>query len=138
MQLLSQSVANSFTLGERRDLAYFISVVNAWFDVMDSRTKYHRYNKIKSGLGVNWEEQEDSLNKRERLEFNMEQVKDPAVQTEHYGGPSSNKKPRMMGLGGKNLLQIYMERLERYVARHSIQYLHQYYLQYPGRPTRNM
>ena len=77
---------------------------------------YHRYNKIKSGMGVNWEEQEDSLNKRERLEFNMERAKDPAVQTEHYGGPSSNKKPRMTGLGGKNLLQIYMERLERYVA----------------------
>ena len=56
------------------------------------------------------------MTERERLEFNMERAKDPAVQTEHYGGPSSNKKPRMMGLGGKNLLQIYMERLERHVA----------------------
>ena len=56
------------------------------------------------------------MTERERLEFNMEREKDPAVQTEHYGGPSSNKKPRMMGLGGKNLLQIYMERLERHVA----------------------
>ena len=83
-------------------------------------------------------ERYQAMTERERLEFNMERAKDPAVQTEHYGGPSSNKKPRMMGLGGKNLLQIYMERLERYVARHSIQYLHQYYLQYPGRPTRNM
>ena len=73
-------------------------------------------------------ERYQAMTERERLEFNMERAKDPAVQTEHYGGPSSNKKPRMMGLGGKNLLQIYMERLERYVACHSIQYLHQYYL----------
>ena len=71
VQLLSQSVANSFKLGERRDLAYFVSVVNAWFDVMDSRTKYHRYNEIKSGLGVNWEEQENSLNKMYELVSQM-------------------------------------------------------------------
>merc|ERR1712203_552124 len=35
------------------------------------------------------------MGERERLEFNMERAKDPAVTTEHYGGPSSHKKPRM-------------------------------------------
>ena len=58
-------------------------------------------------------ERYQAMTERERLEFNMERAKDPAVKTEHYGGASSSKKPRMMGLGGKNLLQIYMERLER-------------------------
>ena len=58
-------------------------------------------------------ERYQAMTERERLEFNMERAKDPAVTTEPYGGPSSHKKPRMMGLGGKNLLQIYMERLER-------------------------
>ena len=58
-------------------------------------------------------ERYQAMTERERLEFNKERAKDTAVKTEHYGGPSSNKKPRMMGLGGKNLLQIYMERLER-------------------------
>ena len=60
-------------------------------------------------------ERYQAMTERERLEFNKERAKDPAVKTEHFGGPSSNKKPRMMGLGGKNLLQIYMERLERCV-----------------------
>ena len=41
------------------------------FDAMDSRMKYHRYNKIKSGLGVNWKEQEDSLNKMYELVSQM-------------------------------------------------------------------
>ena len=71
VQLLSQSVANSFTLGGRRDHAYFVSVVNNWFDVLDSRVKYHRYNKIKSGLGVNWEEQDKSLSEMYELASQM-------------------------------------------------------------------
>lgn len=57
-------------------------------------------------------ERYQAMTERERLEFNMDRAKDTAVKSEHYGGPA-NKKPRMMGLGGKNLLQIYMERLER-------------------------
>ena len=57
-------------------------------------------------------ERYQAMTERERLEFNLDRAKDPAVNTDHYGGPS-NKKPRMMGLGGKNLLQIYMDRLER-------------------------
>ena len=45
----------------RLDLAYFISIVNDWWDVMDSGVPNHRYSRNKSGLGVNWEQQEDSL-----------------------------------------------------------------------------
>ena len=71
VQLLSQSVANAFTQGGRRDLAYFSSVVNSWFDCMDSRVKYHRYNKIKSGLGVHFEKQEESLNRMYELVSQM-------------------------------------------------------------------
>ena len=57
-------------------------------------------------------ERYQAMTERERLEFNMDRAKDTAVKSEHFGG-SASKKPRMMGLGGKNLLQIYMERLER-------------------------
>ena len=81
-------------------------------------------------------ERYQAMTERERLEFNKERAKDPAVKTEHFGGPSSNKKPRMMGLGGKNLLQIYMERLERCVPKIYIIPIN--HLQYPGRPIRNM
>ena len=83
-------------------------------------------------------ERYQAMTERERLEFNKERAKDPAVKTEHFGGPSSNKKPRMMGLGGKNLLQIYMERLERCVPCSPHYILPLYHLQYPGRPIRNM
>ena len=69
-------------------------------------------------------ERYQAMTERERLEFNMERAKDTAVKTDLYGGPSSNKKPRMMGLGGKNLLQIYMERLERYVLSDYICFPH--------------
>ena len=64
-------MANSFTLEKRLDLAYFISIVNDWWDVMDSGRQYHRYNKNKSGLGVNWEQQEDSLKRMLSLAENM-------------------------------------------------------------------
>ena len=77
-------------------------------------------------------ERYQAMTERERLEFNMERAKDAAVS---QGGPSSNKKPRMMGLGGKNLLQIYMERLERYVPLFI--YLHYLIFNIPGRLTRN-
>ena len=38
---------------------------------MDSGVPYHRYNKNKSGLGVNWEQQEDSLKRMLALAENM-------------------------------------------------------------------
>ena len=71
VQLLSQSVANSFLLGKRRDLAYFISTCNNWFDVMDSRSRWHRYNQNKSGFNVHLERQEESLKKMFELASQM-------------------------------------------------------------------
>ena len=66
-----------------------------------------------------------NMSERERMEFNMSgggsregSVGLGGVKVEHYGAPSGvggpqSKKQRMMGLGGKNLLQLYKERLER-------------------------
>ena len=66
-----------------------------------------------------------NMSERERLEYNMSgagsregSVGVGGVKVEHYGAASGSggppsKKQRMMGLGGKNLLQLYKERLER-------------------------
>ena len=66
-----------------------------------------------------------NMSERERLEYNMSgagsregSVGVGGVKVEHYGASSGSggppsKKQRMMGLGGKNLLQLYKERLER-------------------------
>ena len=64
-------MANSFLLADREDLAYFVSTVNNWFDVMDSRSKFHRYSQNKSGLGVHWEKQEKSLTEMFELTSQM-------------------------------------------------------------------
>ena len=64
-------MANSFLLDKRRDLAYFISSINDWYDVMDSRVPFHHYNQNKGGLGTNWEQQEESLKKMLHLAENM-------------------------------------------------------------------
>ena len=71
MQLFSRSVANSFTLAGRHDLAYCVMTVNDWFDTMDSRIGHHRYNKMKSGLGKYWENQHSSLLKMLELTSGM-------------------------------------------------------------------
>ena len=62
VQLLSRSVANSFALAGHEDKAYAVEVFNSWFDTMDSARRFH-YNRNKSGLGMNWESQEESLKK---------------------------------------------------------------------------
>ena len=82
VQLLSRSMANSFTLDGRPELAYFISTVNDWFDVMDSRRMYHNYNKNKCGLGVNWDQQEECLRKMLVLTENMVVGKTKRMKTE--------------------------------------------------------
>ena len=69
------------------------------------------------GLASRELERYQSMTERERMEFNMAEgrgssVGKDVIKTEHIGAPSA-KKPRTMSLGGKNLLQIYMERLER-------------------------
>ena len=64
-------MANFFKLEKRFDLAYFVSIVNDWWDVMDSGVPNHRYNMNKCGLGVNWEQQEYSLKRMLALAENM-------------------------------------------------------------------
>ena len=70
-----------------------------------------------AGLASRELERYQNMTERERLDFNMSEARGGVVlkegiKTEHIGAPSA-KKPRTMGLGGKNLLEIYMERLER-------------------------
>ena len=48
-------------------------------------------------------ERYQAMTERERLEYNVVREKEESVKTE--AGPP-NKKQRMMGLGGKNLLQV--------------------------------
>ena len=62
VQLVSRSVANSFLLAGDEDKAYAVKIFNDWFDTMDSGRRFH-YNRNKSGLGVYWESQEESLKK---------------------------------------------------------------------------
>lgn len=54
------------------DKAYIVSTFNNWFDTMDSRNGYHKSgNKNKSGLGVYWETQEESLRRMQALTESM-------------------------------------------------------------------
>ena len=71
MQLFSRSVANSFKLAGEELKAYIVSIINDWFDIMDSRNGYHRYNNLKSGLGAFWESQEEILRKMLALTESM-------------------------------------------------------------------
>ena len=89
------------------------AVLECLMQVRNKPMPVRREAESEASLASRELERYQAMTERERLEFNMERGKDPAVKTEHYGGASSSKKPRMMGLGGKNLLQIYMERLER-------------------------
>ena len=54
------------------DKAYIVSVINDWFDCMDSRNGFHKSgNENKSGLGVFPERQEESLRKMLALTESM-------------------------------------------------------------------
>ena len=54
------------------DKAYIVSTINDWFDVCDSRNGYHKSgNENKSGLGVYWEKQEESLRRMQALTESM-------------------------------------------------------------------
>ena len=54
------------------DKAYIVSTINDWFDVCDSRNGYHKSgNENKSGLGVYWEKQEESLRRMKALTESM-------------------------------------------------------------------
>jgi len=78
------------------------------------------------GLASRELERYQSMTERERMEFNMAEgrgssVGKDVIKTEHIGAPSA-KKPRTMSLGGKNLLQIYMERLEREASKKHVEF----------------
>ena len=47
------------------------------------------------------------MSERERLEYNSVREKEESGVKTEPAGPGASKKQRMMGLGGKNLLQIY-------------------------------
>ena len=90
VQLLSRSVANAFEESKRPELAYAIRTINNWFDCMDSRVQFHKYNRIKSGLGVHWKEQEKSL--KEMLILMESMVVCPVKK------PHQEKKPFQKGI----------------------------------------
>jgi len=48
--------------------------------------------------------------------------RDTGVKLEHFGAGPPTKKQRMMNLGGKNLLQIYKERLEREASKKHVEF----------------
>ena len=58
-------------MGERGK-AWNVDTVNSWFDTMDSKLKYHKFNKNKCGLGIHEDLQIESLNSMIHL---MENIK---------------------------------------------------------------
>lgn len=79
-----------------------------------------------AGLASRELERYQAMTERERLDFNMSEARGggavkEGIKTEHIGAPSA-KKPRTMGLGGKNLLEIYMERLEREASKKHVEF----------------
>ena len=71
VQLLSSSVANAFRDAGEMDKAELIQIIDDWFDVFDSRTKFHRSKQLKNGLGVHEERQIGALNKMLKLMENI-------------------------------------------------------------------
>ena len=68
-----------------------------------------------AGMATRELERFQAMTERERMEFNVSEARSvkEGIKTENVGAPSAKKPRTTMGLGGKNLLQIYMERLER-------------------------
>jgi len=67
-------------------------------------------------------ERYQAMSERERLEYNSvreKEAKENSVKVE--AGPT-NKKQRTMGLGGKNLYEIYKDRLEREAAKKHVEF----------------
>ena len=77
-----------------------------------------REAESEAGLASRELERYQAMTERERLDFNMSEGRGgggagkEGPRTEHIGAPAA-KKAKLLGLGGKNLLEIYMERLER-------------------------
>ena len=84
VQLFSRTVANGFKMMGQEAKAWVVQVINDWFDVLDSRLKYHRFNQNKCGMGVHEELQLETLNNMLHL-----------IQNVKFGGLS---KPFMKGI----------------------------------------
>ena len=61
VQLFSGTVANGFKMMGEEGKAWIVDTINSWFDVLDSRLKYHKHNKCKCAMGVNEDLQIESL-----------------------------------------------------------------------------
>jgi hypothetical protein len=91
VQLLSNTVSKAFVFkfGDSfLEQAKIISVIDAWFDVMDSRSKFH-WKPNKCGLGVHEEKQIEALRNMEDLVNSMYFGKDET---------SLSKKPFQIGI----------------------------------------
>ena len=71
VQLLSSSVANAFCEAGDIDKGELIQIIDDWFDVFDSRTRYHSSKQLKNALGVHEEKQVNALNKMLSLMKNI-------------------------------------------------------------------
>ena len=97
VQLFSGTVANGFKIMGQEGKAWVVDCVNSWFDVLDSRTQFHKSLRNKCGLGVHEDLQLASLNSMLHL---IENVK--------FGG---QRKPFMKGIicTTKSLINLYTE-----------------------------
>ena len=97
VQLFSKTNSNGFLMMGERGKAWIVDVVNSWFDVMDSKLKFHKSNKNKCGLGIHEDLQIKSLNSMIHL---MENIR--------FDGKS---KPFMKGVvcSTKSVLALYKE-----------------------------
>ena len=71
VQLLSSSVANALCEAGDIDKGELIQIIDDWFDVFDSRTRYHSSKQLKNALGVHEEKQVNALNKMLSLMKNI-------------------------------------------------------------------
>jgi len=86
-----------------------------------------REAESEAGLASRELERYQAMTERERLDFNMSEGRGgggagkEGPRTEHIGAPAA-KKAKLLGLGGKNLLEIYMERLEREASKKHVEF----------------
>ena len=97
VQFFSRSIANGFKMLGEFVKAWIVKIINDWFDVMDSRLKYHKSNQNKCGLGTHEEIQLESLNAMINL-----------IQNIKFAGAS---KPFMKGIlcTTKSTINLYNE-----------------------------
>ena len=90
-------------------------VLECLMQVRNKAMPVKREVDTEAGMATRELERYQAMTERERMEFNLSEARSAkeGIKTENIGAPSAKKPRTMMGLGGKNLLQIYMERLER-------------------------